>query len=225
MLKETPEISTINLEFCEIERVEPLLPYLNLFPNLEELILFGNRIEHLPADLDKLKNLQKLDISNNLFTSISSVIEGLKSLPSLKSLHMTLLSDSDQSELSSSLPNLLYLNDNLIKKDEEYSIKQQDLEKIALIYDDIRAVWRKINADYDQTLAKDFDEGIKNIMEELSEIAKSRCPSSLLSVHMLSSKFRLYKLCLNKSTEYVKTLDSEIGNIFGTVFEEFEDIQ
>ena len=62
-------------------------------------------------------------------------------------------------------------------------------------------------------------------MEELSEIAKSRCPSSLLSVHMLSSKFRLYKLCLNKSTEYVKTLDSEIGNIFGTVFEEFEDIQ
>ena len=140
LLLENPDTTSINLEFSEIEGLEPLLPHLSQFLNLQELILFGNRIEHLPNDMKKLSKLKKLDISNNLFHSIESIIPGLKSLPSLESLQITLLSDTDQPTIISSLPNLLILNDHCINKEEDYSIKQEDLENIAIIYDDIRAV-------------------------------------------------------------------------------------
>ena len=90
LVKPNPNLQTINLEFSEIESLDPLLPYLLQFPKLKELLLFGNRIEKVPKDLSKLKVLEKLDISNNLIESIDAVIPGLLSLPRLKELHINL---------------------------------------------------------------------------------------------------------------------------------------
>ena len=39
LLKETPDIESINLEFCEIEELDSAIPLLSQFPNLQDLIL------------------------------------------------------------------------------------------------------------------------------------------------------------------------------------------
>ncbi|OMJ66454.1 hypothetical protein SteCoe_36689 [Stentor coeruleus] len=211
LLQETPDIETINLEFCEIEELESFIPQLALFTNLQELILFGNRIDHLPSSMQKLTKLHTLDISNNMIQSLNQIIPGLKSLPNLKSLHVTFLNDIDQVSIVGALPNLVYLNDNLIGKIEDHSIKQEDLEKVAVIYDEIRSVWRNQDPEQDKALANSFDESIKSIMGELSEIAKARCPGPLLNVHMLKAKHDLNSLCLDKILDYAKAKSPELS--------------
>jgi Ca2+-binding EF-hand superfamily protein len=225
LLKETPEIRSINLEFSEISDLEDLIPYLSQFYNLEELILFGNRIESLPIDMSSLSALNKLDVSNNLFTDVESILPGLKSLPNLKNLLITFIKDSDCQTLVGSLPGLLYLNDVAVERQEDYCIKQEDLENIAILYDDIRAVWRKTDSEYDKTLAFDFDEAIKSIMGDLSDVAKAHCEPSLLSVHMLKSKFRLYSICLAKTLQYIQSKTPEITEILNKTIHSLTDIQ
>ena len=80
------------------------------FRNLEEILLFGNRLTCLPRDLSLLSKVKYLDISNNLIKSIDEIIEGLESLPSLTHLSITLASVEDKKMLSQSLRTLEFLN-------------------------------------------------------------------------------------------------------------------
>ena len=117
LLKQNPSVQSINLEFSEIESLDPLVPLLIRFPDLKELLLFGNRLETLPKDLSKLKFLETLDISNNLIETINPIIPGLKSLPKLKELHITLQSLYDEQLILTNLPFLLNLNGNPTKSE------------------------------------------------------------------------------------------------------------
>lgn len=160
LLKTNPKTQSINLEFCEIESLDPLLPLLAQFTELQELLLFGNRLESLPKSLGQLKKLEKLDISNNMIESIEKIIPTLKSLPALADLHITLQHEDEEQLILDSLPNLERLNGAEIEneKDEKDSqpliqvemsesidfgsddvnLKQEDLEKVAIMYDEIR---------------------------------------------------------------------------------------
>jgi hypothetical protein len=47
-------------------------------------------------------------------------------------------------------------------------LNEKDLEDIAVIYDDIRDVYRRSKYFVDKELADEFDKGVDNIMGELS---------------------------------------------------------
>lgn len=218
LYSKSPNTNSINLEFSEIEEVAPLLNILSKFSQLSELILFGNRIERLPRDLSCLKFLQKLDISNNLLESISQVLPGLKSLPSLKDLNITLNTQEEEDLLLASLPSLIRLNDTeLLSQPEEYagpeSLTQDDLEKVAMMYDDIRNYAKDIDPSLDKKLASDFDEIVKDIMGQLSDVLKKETNTFLTHTHMVLSKFNMYRICQEKVSLLASRNNKKLGRI------------
>ena len=116
LYQQSPGLQQINLEFSEIESLDPILPLLVQFSDLRELLLFGNRLETLPADMSKLQNLEKLDISNNLIENIEGILTSLASIPSLIELHITLTNENDEELLIKSLKNLSNLNGSPIDR-------------------------------------------------------------------------------------------------------------
>ena len=116
LYKQSPGLQQINLEFSEIESLDPILPILAQFTDLKELLLFGNRLETLPKDLSQLKALEKIDISNNLIENIEIVLPGLASLPTLVELHITLQTENDEEILIKSLLRLINLNGNVVDR-------------------------------------------------------------------------------------------------------------
>ena len=214
----SPNLSDLNLEFHEIEDISPLLPLLSSFPHLQDLVLFGNRIEKLPKDMSSLKNLSKLDISNNMLDSISQVLPGLKSLPKLQELNITLNTQDEEDLLLSSLPHLTRLNDtDLLMHPVEYSgpesLTQDDLEKVAVIYDDIRSYAKDIDSSLDKRLAADFDELVKDIMGQLSEVLKKENNSFVTTTHMILAKFNMYKICQEKTALLAGRTNKKLGKI------------
>ena len=89
-----------------------------------------------------------------------------------------------------------------------------------MAYDEIRAIWRVFDESADKALAGFFDESIKVIMGELSDVAKSRCPPALLNAHMLKAKFELNSMCLDKLVGYAKAKTPETCQIFESVLNE-----
>jgi hypothetical protein len=55
-------------------------------------------------------------------------------------------------------------------------LNPDELEKVAMLYDSIRALFKKVDPGYDKTLANDFDEHLKGVMESLSSSVKSSQP-------------------------------------------------
>jgi Leucine-rich repeat (LRR) protein len=88
----------INLEYKQITNLEPLIPILSKFENLESLSLNGNRLKSLPS-METFLNLAEIDISSNLFNDIKFAIKGLKSLPALRHLIYTFKNDDEEEEL------------------------------------------------------------------------------------------------------------------------------
>jgi hypothetical protein len=52
--------------------------------------------------------------------------------------------------------------------DESSELKASDLESIALLYDQIRLIHRKLQSSVDKRLAEDFDSHLKQVMQDLS---------------------------------------------------------
>ena len=214
----SPNSASVNLEFSEIEDLSLLLPLLSSFQNLQELILFGNRIEKLPKDMSCLKHLSKLDISNNMLESVSQALPGLKSLSKLQDLNITLSTQDEEDLLLSSLPHLTRLNDTeLSMHSAEYSgpesLTQDDLEKVAMMYDDIRAYAKEIDSSLDKRLAADFDEIVKDIMGQLSEVLKKESNSFITTTHMILAKFNMYKICQEKIALLAGRTNKRLGKI------------
>ena len=266
LYKQSPGLQQINLEFSEIESLDPILPILAQFSDLRELLLFGNRLETLPKDLSKLKALEKLDISNNLIESIEIILPGLASLRNLIELHITLQTENDEEILIKSLPGLINLNGSPVERSnyheeyeenspvftkdyqrdeiiqdvnnndedkdivktllacessgyfgEEATLSQEYLEKIALLYDDIRNLWQKEDKTMDKKLSEGFDEGIKVIMGELSGVLKSGHSDFLVSVHSIKAKYELACICRNALSSLILKKYPQIGEFLSQV--------
>lgn len=242
LLKHNPNTQTINLEFSEIDSLDPLLPWLIQFPRLKELLLFGNRIETLPRDLSKLKTLEKLDISNNLIDSVASIIPGLASLPRLIELHITIQSIEEEQLIIEKIQNLENLNGSILEKaskmtsedfadelqsvqasllpcqssgffNDPVSLDQEYLERIAGIYDEVRSLWVKEDKTKDVKLANDFDECLRTVMKDLSEVLKEDQQEFLINVYSMKGKFELALLCQNKLLDLVQRKNEKLGKI------------
>jgi hypothetical protein len=93
-------------------------------------------------------------------------------------------------------------------------IKPQDLETIAVLYDSIRALRRRIDEENDKNLADDFDRHLKNVMTELNESITTDDPAHVKNANLLKAKFSLYEICFTKAVEYIKAEDEETGSVF-----------
>jgi Ca2+-binding EF-hand superfamily protein len=263
LIPQADTITCINLEFSEIENLDSILPILRKFSKLQELQLFGNRLENLPADLSFLKNLMTLDISNNLFSSLKSVLPSLRTLPNLRELHISLSNEEEEHELLTALPNLERLNGTDLDKPSDpmqgtlevemnesidynvdpdhLTLKQEDLEKVAIIYDEIRDMWRSIDSSQDKILAEDFDVQIREVMTELSNAMKQPQSSQVVHSLMIRAKVKLFDICQEKIENFIlrqlgkpgqvlqrisrttSMLFSEMINLFFTVQSKYQD--
>lgn len=97
---------------------------------------------------------------------------------------------------------------------EDVIIKPEDLEIIAVLYDAIRALRRRIDEDNDKNLADDFDRHLKNVMTELNESITTDDPKHIKSANLLNAKYSLYEICFTKAVEYMKECDEDVGNVF-----------
>lgn len=102
---------------------------------------------------------------------------------------------------------------------EELDIKSDDLEAIAVLYDQIRGIRRSVDQSLDQTLAEDFDKHLKVVMFELSDQLKTDQPTHIKNANILKAKMSLYEICFTKAKEFLKETNEEVG----TVFEKIEE--
>ena len=132
-----------------------------------------------------LENLQELDISNNLFMDLGELTTSLKSLPSLNHLIINFKNQQEENFIKNELPKLERINKKAVssyKSDFTYSnrkkkaandLSEQDLENVAILYDEIRGIYRDSKYMVDKELADDFDRNIDNIMMELTDKNKN----------------------------------------------------
>ena len=88
-----------------------------------------------------------------------------------------------------------------------------DLEHIALLYDSIRGIRRKVEKGKDKDLAADFDRHLKGVMMKLSTKLNSvsqenETEAERLRVHaILDTKRELLDICFIKAVEYLRITD------------------
>lgn len=114
---------------------------------------------------------------------------------------------------------------------DDIVIKPEDLEIIAVLYDSIRALRRRIDEENDKNLADDFDRHLKNVMTELNESITTDDPTHIKNANLLKAKFSLYEICFTKAVEYMKVMDEDVGSVFekiqdgqNSIFESFYEL-
>ena len=242
LLRQNPNLKSLNLEFSEIDSLDNLLPWLSEFTELEELSLFGNSLESLPADLSKLQKLKKLDLNNNFFKSIDSILPSICTLPSLTDLQYSLTNPEDEDKVFAAIPGLKKLNSREIWIDnkheitpvevspsinytkEDISLKQEELESIAVIYDDLRSLWRELEPRSDKKLAEYFDCNIKSIMTELTDIHSQGLSTHLLHCYTLKAKYSFYNICQDKAMQYVGRSSKKLAMIFEDIHKSYLEL-
>jgi hypothetical protein len=283
LFETSPDLQQINLEFSEIESLEPLLPLLSKFTALKELLLFGNRLESLPQDLSCLSSLTKLDISNNLIENLDQALLSLSTLPNLVDLHYSTQNESEEKQISLKLPNLQLLNNNQVihvsypssEKSsadldqieevtekcettnpgkfqenvaesreseipdvertyaacehsgyfgEDAFMSQDYVEKVAILYDEIRGLWQSEDRSRDKKLAEDFDEGIRSIVVDLSGVIRSDYSQISKKLHTIKSKYELVLICIQKLVDFLMRKSPNLGKFFVQLNKIVEDL-
>lgn len=67
---------------------------------------------------------------------------------------------------------------------EDITLKQEDLEGVAIIYDIIREVQREFDSELDKSLADQFDEHVKNVMFDLSNKLKPDLQAHIINTNI-----------------------------------------
>ena len=89
--------------------------------------------------------------------------------------------------------------------EEEDLINPDEFEEIAEIYDSIRFLHSKIDSYNDVFLAQDFDNKLKSVMEDLSEVVNNdHISKQIKKERSISSKFELLTMCSEKICDFVK---------------------
>lgn len=87
---------------------------------------------------------------------------------------------------------------------EELDLNPADLEQIALIYDQIRALFRTRQKAVDKKLASEFDGHLKTVMLNLSNALRSQeLTVKEKNAEVLKSKYFLYDVCFEKAITYL----------------------
>jgi hypothetical protein len=99
------------------------------------------------------------------------------------------------------------------EEEPELDISSEDLEAIAVLYDQIRAVRRQRSAEADKVLAEDFDRHLKEVMFQLQDSLKA-APVEKKPAFVARAKAQLYDICFSKAEEHLVEAEPELGSIF-----------
>ena len=102
---------------------------------------------------------------------------------------------------------------------EELDIKSDDLEAIAILYDQIRSVNKQDDPETDKLLAEDFDKHLKVVMCELADQLKLDKPTHIKNANILKAKMSLFEICFTKAREHLLAGDDQLSNIFSKIQE------
>jgi len=95
-------------------------------------------------------------------------------------------------------------------------LRPQDLEQIAILFDQIRAAlhWRKHQSS-DKQMASEFELHLKETLNELSKhLSKENLGLGLKTELILDAKFWLMGICWDKIFEFLELNATEIGDSY-----------
>ena len=108
---------------------------------------------------------------------------------------------------------------------EEISLKPQDLETIALIFDKIRNMHRKNRLSNDKEMASEFDKHLKLWMQKLSDIVTSESITiNVKNSAILRTKFDLGEIWHEKAMQYLSKKDKNISKVYSKTYQIHSEI-
>eukprot|EP00347_Sterkiella_histriomuscorum_P009194 403342166 len=93
---------------------------------------------------------------------------------------------------------------------DNITLNPADLEQVALIYDKIRGMHRQHQPQNDKRLATEFDNHLKNVMINLSQVLKEQdgencnIDQRVKDCEVLKSKFMLFDVCFDKAIQFLQ---------------------
>ena len=84
---------------------------------------------------------------------------------------------------------------------------------MAVVYDDIREVYKKNKYFVDKELADEFDRGVDNIMADLSTRLTSAVGEEEVNSSIVGCRYALIDLCFVKLITYFYHFDKNIASI------------
>lgn len=95
----------------------------------------------------------------------------------------------------------------------EITLKQEDLETVAILYDQVRELFRETNTGNDKDLADEFDNHVKVVMMDLSMKLKENNNDFLINNNVLKAKHELFEICFVRTIELLHKVDPRIVSI------------
>ena len=218
-LSTVPSLTHLHLNLHEEQQVDFVIKTL---PNL--LVLNGEDI-----DREELQNesesehrfeAEQQDTNNNEIKQIKELEEE----DELSENHIkNIANDKRNSEIINSSctgSDILNYSDS-----EEISLKPQDLETVALIFDKIRNMHRKNKLSNDKEMANEFDKHLKTWMQKLSDIVTAENTTiNVKNSAILRTKFDLGEICHEKAMQYLNKKDKNIGKVYSKTYQIHSEI-
>lgn len=104
------------------------------------------------------------------------------------------------------------------------SLTQQDLEKVADIYDLIRILYKEKDPILDKNLSQDLENHLRQSMTDLTDQLSLDHPNEILEIAVYKSRFSLFEFCAQKISTYLNLQKPGSGKILGQVIKELNNI-
>ena len=208
-------------------RLETLPKDLSRLKNLEKLDISNNLIDKIDSIIPGLRSLPKLNELHVTLQNHQDETLIISKLPQLYNLNGNILqqnlnfsgsdpyfeqiSEEYDAEEEKEMGRTLLACESSGFFGEEASLSQEFLEKIAILYDEIRSIWSKEDKTKDEILDADFQEGLKVIMGELSEVLKKGHEDFVVNVYSMKAKYELALICQEKISDLVVKKQDKIG--------------
>jgi hypothetical protein len=98
---------------------------------------------------------------------------------------------------------------------EDSGLSAEDLEAVAKVYDQIRALFKKKHPEADTVLSQAFE---KTITQVLSELSSKKSSSEDMTSELVQGKYKLWQMCGEKLSAYIKLLDPVANKILLDIF-------
>ncbi|CAG9320050.1 unnamed protein product [Blepharisma stoltei] len=102
------------------------------------------------------------------------------------------------------------------------NLTQEDLEKVADIYDVIRVLYKDKDPSLDKLLSDDLENHLRNSMTDLTNQLSVDAPDELLEINVLQAKFSLFEFCIDKIASYMNFSKPASGKILKQAVEELK---
>lgn len=218
-LSTMPSLSHLHLNLHEEQQVDFVIKTL---PNL--LVLNGEDIDREElqneSESEHRYDTEPQDTNNDQIKQIKELEEeDEQSENHIKNI----TNDKRNSEvINSSCSGSDWLN---YSESEEISLKPQDLETVALIFDKIRNMHRKNKLSNDKEMASEFDKHLKSWMQKLSDIVTAEnITINVKNSAILRTKFDLGEICHEKATQYLNKKDKNISKVYTKTYQIHSEI-